>query len=170
MIIEALKLILGMLQLNQDFAWHRFHQVSLPDFYKLHESAPDHAQRRQREVDVDAQALTIEVVDDIEQTIAPAVGQTVMHEIHRPAFVDCRRNREWLWLLSGKPLLRLDSQIQLQLPINAVDTLMVPAEAFHVAQKQVTCSGQLIPDSGLGRFSAFAGGTPSLNACGLIQL
>ncbi len=32
------------------------------------------------------------------------------------------------------------------------------------------CSGQLIPDSGLDRFSAFAGGMPSLKVCGLIQL
>ena len=32
------------------------------------------------------------------------------------------------------------------------------------------CSGQLIPDSGLDRFSAFAGGTPSLKVCGLTQL
>jgi hypothetical protein len=32
------------------------------------------------------------------------------------------------------------------------------------------CSGQLIPDSGLDGFSAFAGGTPSLKVCGLTQL
>ena len=32
------------------------------------------------------------------------------------------------------------------------------------------CSGQLIPDSDLDRFSALAGATPSLNVCGLRQL
>jgi hypothetical protein len=35
---------------------------------------------------------------------------------------------------------------------------------------ELQCSGQQKPDCGLDGFSAFAGGTPSLKLCGLVQL
>ncbi len=36
-------------------------------------------------------------------------------------------------------------------------------ESFFNTYYQHECSGQLIPDTGLDRYSAFAGGNPSLN-------
>lgn len=57
-----------------------------------------------------------------------------MHEIHRPGLIDRRGYRKWQWLLTYKTLARFDAQVQLQLAIDTVDALVVPFEAFHVAQ------------------------------------
>src|SRR5690606_3784078 len=50
--------------------------------------------------------------------------------------VDRVRHRQRLGLLPHQALLRLDPQVQLQLPVDAVDPLVVPAEALDVAQVQ----------------------------------
>jgi len=59
-----------------------------------------------------------------------------MHEIHRPALVDGLRHRQRFRLLTNNPLSRLDPQIQLQLAVNAIDPLVIPSVALHVAQIQ----------------------------------
>src|SRR5690606_39231480 len=48
----------------------------------------DHALRRQREVDFDAEPLAVVVVNDVEQSEAASVSQLVVHEVHRPGLVD----------------------------------------------------------------------------------
>src|SRR5690606_27793830 len=53
-----------------------------------------------------------------------------------PDLVDRFRHRQRLRLLAHQPLPRLDPQVQLPLPVDAVDPLVVPAKAFDVAQVQ----------------------------------
>jgi len=90
----------------------------------------------QREVDLDAQAFTIEVIDDVEQADAASVGKLIMHKIHRPALVDRSRHSQWQRLLAYQAVARLNPQVQLELAVNPVDTLVVPFEPFDVAQVQ----------------------------------
>ena len=59
-----------------------------------------------------------------------------MHNGHRPALVDLLGHRQWLGALGHDALLRLDAQVQLKLPIDPIDPLVIPAEAFVVAQEQ----------------------------------
>ena len=93
-----------------------------------------HALGRQRKVDFDPQAFTVEVVDHIEQTDAAPISELVVHEVHRPALVDHGRYRQWQWLLAHQAMARLDPQVQLKLAVNPVDALVVPFEALDVAQ------------------------------------
>ena len=46
------------------------------------------------------------------------------------------RHGEWFGLLPLDPLLGFDAQIQFQLPVDAIDALVVPAEVLDVAQVQ----------------------------------
>ena len=93
---------------------------------------------RQREIDLDSQTLTVEVIDHIEQPKATAVSQAIMHKIHRPGVVDCLRNGQWLWFFPHDSLLRFDAEVQLQFPVDAIHALVIPRVAFDVAQKQIT--------------------------------
>src|SRR6056297_2327209 len=83
-----------------------------------------------------AQALTVEVVDHVEQPERTTALQAVVHEVHRPDFVDRRRHRQRLRHLSNDALLRLDPQVQLQRPVDPIDPLVIPWEALDIAQKQ----------------------------------
>ena len=47
---------------------------------------------RQREIHLNAQSLTIEIVDDIEQSIGTTILQAVVHEVHRPNLIDVVRH------------------------------------------------------------------------------
>src|SRR5574340_1429381 len=59
-----------------------------------------------------------------------------MHEVHRPDLVDRARHCQRLRLLAHDALPRLDPEVQFQLPVNAIDALVVPAEPLHIAQVQ----------------------------------
>lgn len=59
-----------------------------------------------------------------------------MHEGHRPALNDRLWYRQRLGLLTHYAVARLDSQVQLQFPIDPVHPLVIPAMTFHVAQVQ----------------------------------
>ncbi len=96
----------------------------------------DHSLRRQREVDLNAERLTAEVVDDVEQPERSAISQLVMHEVHRPYCVDRLEHRQRLWFHSVHTLLRLEPSIQLQLPENPAHALMVPEKTLNVTQIQ----------------------------------
>jgi len=106
-----------------------------PPLDHLFQSA-DHPPRRQRQVGLDAQGLPVEVVDHIEDAEAAAVGELVMHEIHRPMMVNGGWHSQPLRRFAHQTLLRLDSQVQLQLAIDAIDALVIPAEALDVGQVQ----------------------------------
>ena len=90
----------------------------------------------QREIDLDSQALSIEIIDDVKQADAASVGKLVMHEVHRPALVDCSRHSQWQRLLAHQAVARLDSHIQLEFTVNPVNPFVVPFEIFDIAQVQ----------------------------------
>jgi hypothetical protein len=94
----------------------------------------DHAYRRQREVGLNAQSLTVEVIQHIEQSERTTICQLVMHEVHGPDRVRYIRHDQRLWLFPLNVPLWLDAQIQLQPTANPLDTLVVPVKAFDVTQ------------------------------------
>lgn len=96
----------------------------------------DDAFGRQGEIDLDAESLTVVVVDHIEQSDASAVGQLVMHEVHRPGVVDLCRHGQRQRLFPHQPMAWLDPQVQFQFAIDPVDALVVPFKPLHVAQIQ----------------------------------
>ena len=59
-----------------------------------------------------------------------------MHEIHRPALIDRLGHRQRFGFLAHDPLSRLDAQIELELAIDPINPLVIPAVALHVAQVQ----------------------------------
>src|SRR5690606_17330578 len=96
----------------------------------------DHPLGRQREVDLDAQRLAVEIIDHVQHTDATPVGKLVMHEVHRPYLVHLGWHGQRFGCLPNQPLARFYSKIQLELPVDPVDTFVVPAKASHVAQVQ----------------------------------
>ena len=77
--------------------------------------------RRQGEVDLDAQSLTVVIIDDVKSPEAPPIAELVMHKIHGPGLVDRRWHRQGLWLLPVQAFPRLDPQVQLQFPVNTIN-------------------------------------------------
>ena len=75
-------------------------------------------------------------IDNVEQLVTVPVGQLIMHEVHRPGFIDRLRYSQGLWLLPDQPFFGLNKHIKRQFTINSINALMVPAEAFHIAQIQ----------------------------------
>jgi hypothetical protein len=61
---------------------------------------PDHPLRRQREVDLHTQSLSVLVIDDVQQTGGPTVRQLVMHRVHGPDLVDLFEYSQRFWLFS----------------------------------------------------------------------
>lgn len=96
----------------------------------------DHALGRQREVNLNAQRFAVEVVDHVEHADAAPIGKLVMHEVHRPYLVQVGWHGQWFGRLPNQPFARLDPQVQFELSIDPVRTLMVPAEASNIAQIQ----------------------------------
>ncbi len=60
-----------------------------------------------------------------------------MHEIHRPHLVNRQRHCQGLGLITNKPFARLDAQVELQLLVDPIHTLVVPFEALDVTQIQI---------------------------------
>lgn len=98
----------------------------------------DHALGRQREVNLNAQRLAVEVVDHVEHTDAAAIGKLVMHEVDRPYLVHVGGHGQGLRRLPNQPFARFDPQVQLEFAIDPVYTLMVLAEASNIAQIEET--------------------------------
>lgn len=59
-----------------------------------------------------------------------------MHEVHRPALIDRLGHRQCFGLLAHDPLSWLDAQIELELAIDPIHPLVIPAVALHVSQIQ----------------------------------
>ena len=55
-----------------------------------------------------------------------------MHKIHRPTFVDYLWYNQEFWFLPHDTFLRFDAKIELQFPVDPVNTLMIPPIAFVV--------------------------------------
>lgn len=94
----------------------------------------DHPLGRQREVDLDAESFAVVVVDHIEQTDAAAIGELVVHEVHRPGLVDLRGYGQRQRLFPHQTMPWLDPQVQFQFAVNPVNAFVVPVERLHVAQ------------------------------------
>ena len=73
------------------------------------------------------------IVDDVKSPEAPTIAELVMHKIHGPSLVDRCWHRQGLWLLPVQAFPGLDPQIQLQFPVDTINTLVVPLEALDVA-------------------------------------
>ncbi len=80
--------------------------------------------------------LRVEIIDHVEQADAAPVGELVVHEVHRPVLDDRSRHRQRQRFLAHQAVTWLDSQVQFELAVDPVDTLVVPFEALHVAQIQ----------------------------------
>src|SRR5690606_25831777 len=96
----------------------------------------NHTLRRQREVDLDAQRLAVKVIDHVQHSDATSIGKLVMHEVHRPHLVDLGRYRQRLGRLPNQPFARFDPQVQFELAVDPVHTLVVPPEAADITQVQ----------------------------------
>jgi len=95
--------------------------------------AADDARRRQGDVDLHRQSLTVEVIQYVEHPEAASISQLVVHEIHRPCLVDRLRRRQRLRHFPDDALARFDAQIQLQIALDPIHALVLPSEALHVA-------------------------------------
>lgn len=102
--------------------------------------------RWQRQVDLDRPPFATEVVQHVEQPKVAAVAELVMHEVHRPAFVNWARHRQRLGAFAHQAFLRLDPQVRLQLAEDQVDTLVFPAMALDVAQANLLCHLKIIAE------------------------
>lgn len=94
---------------------------------------PDNSLGWQGEVNFDGQRFAVEIVNDIEQSDAPAIVELIVHEIHGPNNIDGLGHMQGFWLLAHQAFTWLDTQIELQFPIDPVHTLVVPLEPLDVA-------------------------------------
>ena len=86
-----------------------FHSVWRPARFGWTDSSPDPF-RRWQEVGVNTKPFTVAVVDHAEQANAAAVGELIMHEVHRLGFVDLRGHSQRQRLLSHHTVTRFDPQ------------------------------------------------------------
>src|SRR5690606_1776047 len=96
----------------------------------------NHPLSRQREVDLDAQAFAVEVIQHIQKPELAAIGQAISHEVHRPDGVRCLRDAEFIGFVAFDPPAGFDPQVQLQFAVDPVDTLMVPRVPLDIAHVQ----------------------------------
>ena len=94
----------------------------------------DHAHRRQRDIDFDRQAFSVEVINDVEGAERADVRQLRMHKVQRPRSVDDIKHSQSRRRLAFKPPLRLNAQVQRQFAEDPVDSLMVPAKALYISK------------------------------------
>ena len=112
---------------------------------------PDDPLGWQSEIDLDARAFAVEVVQHIQKPELSPVGQAISHEVHRPDHVRGVRNRQFLWRLPLQSSPWLDPQVQLQLAVDPpygdcrqstigqwINQSVVPWMALHIAQMQKT--------------------------------
>ena len=73
-----------------------------------------------RDVDLNAQACTGEVVQHVQQPKRAAISEAICHEVHRPGDVRGLRHRQRVGFVPFQPLARLDPQVQLKLAVDPV--------------------------------------------------
>src|SRR5690554_202445 len=96
---------------------------------------PNNPLRGQRQVDLYCQPFTIEVIQHVKQAIVSAILKLVVHEVHRPTFIDCMRRRQWFRLLPDDPFLRLDSQVSADPSFNWQAASKQPWQAKHLVSR-----------------------------------
>ena len=121
-----------------------FRTVIYPNFHRnpVFPNSPfehsDDPMTWEAEIRFDHQGLTVVIINDIENPESSFIEKGVVHEIHRPHLVNRQRHCQGLGFFTNKPFARLDAQVELQLLVDAIHTLVVPFEALDVAQIQVT--------------------------------
>ena len=93
--------------------------------------ASDDPLRWQRKVDLDAQALTVEVIQHVEQPELAAIPQPVSHEVHGPGHVRRVWHSQHVGFVPLQPLARLDPQIQFRCPLFPFGTEPLPSVIRH---------------------------------------
>ena len=96
--------------------------------------SPDGALCGQRRVHVNAQAFTIEVVQDVQSSDRPTVCKLTRHEVYGACIVWHVRHRQRLRFVTLQAVLWLKPQVQLQFTVDLVNAFVVPGVALHVAQ------------------------------------
>ena len=110
--------------------------------------AADDAFCRQRKVHFNAQSLAVEVVQNIQQPELPAVFQTICHEGHGPNQVRRIGHSQGIGLVPLQTFAWFDPEVQLQLAVDAVYALVVPAMSSDIPQvkgAQAKAPGLLCP-------------------------
>jgi len=75
-----------------------------------------------------------------------------MHEINRPRHVDSFRGIQGVRLVAFYPALRFDSQVQLQLAVDAFNVLVVERQTLNIVQIRKAQPGTPFPvDTGMPR-------------------
>lgn len=90
-----------------------------PPFYDLGQAAHD-THRWQREVHLDAQTLSIEVIQYVQRPKVPTICKLILHEVHRPCVVGGGRHCQFIWFRPLQTLARPDTQVQLQFAVNPI--------------------------------------------------
>jgi len=99
----------------------------------------DHPSRGKGSIDFDIEQFPVELIDNVEQAVAPAVPQCVTHEVHRPDMVRHLQRFQRRLDPFGKPLLRLSADVEPELSVNVVDPLVVPlVSGVADTQKQLS--------------------------------
>lgn len=105
--------------------------------------AADDTSPRQRQIDFNAQAFTVVVVQHVIRW-ATFCRRSVnrhgrrAHEVHRPYLIDGSHHTQCQRLFSLDTAARFDTQIQLQFTIDSHYTFVVPAVPLDVSQVQKT--------------------------------
>ena len=90
--------------------------------------------RWQREVNLNAKAFAVEVIQHIKLAEGSGVFKAVGHEVHRPHGIGLTRHSQFFRLLPDKSFSWFYSHVQFQIAINSVHALVVPGVVFDVAQ------------------------------------
>ena len=92
------------------------------------------APARQGRVHLDRAALPREIVNDVQGSKDPAVGELVRHEVQRPALVRSRGQRQGYASSGGNPLAQAPSHHQTFQAVQPVYALVVDLVAFPPEQ------------------------------------
>src|SRR5690606_35911312 len=85
-------------------------------------------------IDLDGKTLARVVIDDVQAPEPAAIGQTVGHEVHRPALIRRRRNGTNYPLCGSDALAATLTNAQAGLAVKPPDPLVIHLPAFTAQQ------------------------------------
>lgn len=91
---------------------------------------PDDTRSRQAGVDLDAQTLAVEFVDDVEGSEAPSGPQRIGHQVAIPALFGLCSRLQWPLDARRQSLLATPGQVQPQLAVHAPQHRLAPGLAL----------------------------------------
>jgi hypothetical protein len=87
--------------------------------------ASDHTLGGQRKVDLDAEALTVKIIQDVQQPKGTTIAEPVGHKIHLPGYIRCFWHRQRIGLVPLQPFTRFDPKVQFKLAVDPVNPFVV---------------------------------------------